>query len=152
MHHAVRVFGTAQRHVPILSAIHLGIEAANLLQQRAPNDTVHEHIGAQQNVGRPLGLEPGRRAPQTVGGNFVLVKIDNIYGAIISGLADSHRTVQALRHVIERVDGPQIVMIQQGYKFALGDFERGIGIIGDPQVFWQVDSSNARIAGGTMVN
>ena len=137
--HVPRPAAGPQEDVPILGAVGLAAEAADLVDDAAPHQVeVREVVDRKQDLGAPLGLEQCVLAERRVFVDAVLVGVEEV-SLRIGG--------DRLGHPRECEGGEFVVVVKQGDEVALGHRECGIGVGRDAAVGVEKRDAEPRIAG-----
>ena len=115
----------AEQQVVVLAAVGLGAEAADVLGQGpAKGHQVADVVLAEDEVGRPVGLEEGVAA--------MAVVVD----AVLVGVEDVRlrAPVDGVHQVQERVRSELVVVVEQRHEGPPGEGEGAVGGGGDPLV------------------
>ncbi len=110
--------GHLQHQVPVLGALESGVEAADLLDQRAPQhaEVAGVHLGPQP-LGRPVRLEEGAEV-EAGADDLVLVGVDVVRLRVAE---------QGLVDVRERIGVQLVVVVEQGHELPRRHPQRVVG-------------------------
>ena len=96
---------TSQLQIPFCGFSHPRVEAASLLHQVAPEEGQPAHVVvAEAHFGRPCGLEDRLTARLSVGGQVILITVDQGWPVIGVIVHDPRELIEGIRR--ERVASP----------------------------------------------
>ena len=142
VHDAASAFGDAQHEVVVLRPVEAVPKAAQLLDERAPDDAqvARVHLAAQP-VDRPVGLEE-RIELATPFVDLVLVGVD---------VVDVRVLVDGRRDLGQGAWVEEVVVVEEGDELALGHGQAVVGRGHDPAVLGPVRHAHAAVGVGRFV-
>ena len=137
VHDLPRPLGDPEHQVPVLGALELGVEAADLLDQVAAEDAEVAGVHLRPHpLRRPVGLEE-RRLVAAAAVDLVFVGVE-VVGFGVGG--------QRRVDVGQRVGMQRVVVVEQGDELALGHRQRVVGGGDDAAVGLAREQADAGVA------
>ena len=138
-----RLAAGPQEDVPVLGAVGLAAEAADLVDDVPPHQVeVREVVDREENLGTPLGLEQRVLTERRILVDTVLVGVEKV-GFGIGG--------DSLGHPLQCERGELVIVVEQRDEFTASHRERSVGVGRDAAVGVEKRDAEPRVASSPLL-